>query len=805
MKYNKESCAVELTAEELCLLALRRGDIGSPTFDGKDSGKDDKNLYYRLQSEAGAYYNPDVELCSTVFLDGLYFTVSTLADGIIKKNGVVTVDRIKCIKKHSTHWAPDELSMAMLKCAAYFVSVRDSLFSVEGRVSLYNTETEKLKYFRYTFLASELKAFYMSLLEKIKFRAVIEAERELDVLPSAQNAVFPYGGLREGQERMIKESYSAIRKGKRIFLEAPTGTGKTISSLFPALRALGNGYCDKIFYLTPKAQTRREAFLAAAKLHETGCLTRTVVINAKEQMCVCPARAAGVENCCNAECCELARGYYDRVDGALREMVENYRGYSKTLIMQMANKYRVCPYELSLDLSELCDVIVCDYNYAFDPFVYFRRYFGASAQSGKYVFLIDEAHDLADRVRQTYSAEIRLSHIERLLEYTLELGKSFEGALSSAITAMKSIRKLCADTAVKDESGNERGFYISSEPNERIEKALAALAKKCTEWIGKHAEHPLAAQLFSLKSEINRYLKISEYFDRNFKFFAEISGGDAVARIYCVDPSDIMDSLLTRASASVMFSATLTPTEYFCDVLGGGKGAERVSLASPFPPENLCVTVADYVDARFESREDNAKKFATVIAATVSGRAGNYIAYFPSYQCLEQTLRVFTKKHPNVETVVQKRNMSAEQRDEFLAAFKDDVGRLRVGFCVLGGAFAEGVDLPGSRLIGSIVFGVGLPGLSNERNIVKEHFDLKSDEGIGYDYAYTFPGMNNVLQAAGRVIRREEDVGVVVLADDRYATPKYRALFPSHWKGVQYAGNASSIAEIMRRFWEKQS
>ena len=231
LKYNKESCAVELSAKELCLLALRSGDIGQIPIEADESAKDEKNLYYRLQSEAGAYYNPDVELSNTVLLDGIYFTVSTLADGIIRKNGKVTVDNIKCTKRKGAPRMPDPYSLAMLKCAAYFISVRDSLGTVEGRVSYYNPTTQKLRYFRYTFLATELKEFYISLVEKVKFRAIIEAERELDVIPSAQNARFPYGELRDGQEKMIRESYSAIKKGRRIFLEAPTGTGKTISSL----------------------------------------------------------------------------------------------------------------------------------------------------------------------------------------------------------------------------------------------------------------------------------------------------------------------------------------------------------------------------------------------------------------------------------------------------------------------------------------------------------------------------------------------------------------------------------------------
>ena len=807
MKYNDESCAIEIDVYELCSLALRDGDIGS-SFSACEPDRDAQELYYRLQSEAGAYYNPDVELSNTCRLGEVYCTVSGKADGIIRRAEGLEVDKIRCIKGKGFSLRPDAMTLGVLKCFAYFVCVRDGLELVDGRVSFYNTESKKLKYFKYRFLHSELKAFYEGMLERVRYRIEIAAARATSELSAAENARFPYAELREGQETMIRECYSAIKRGKRVFIEAPTGTGKTISAIFPALRALGKGYCDKIFYLTPKTATRREAFLAAGKLHSGGCPQRTVVLTAKEQMCQCAARGYGDRRSCAELGCANSKGYYDRVDGALREMLENYRGYSKSLISQMAKKYRVCPYELSLDLSELCDIIICDYNYAFDPSVYLRRYFGAegAARGEKYVFLIDEAHNLADRAREMYSAELRLSAFEEIAVMAASdiCGEEMEQMLSPVMLAIRSIKKLCRDDIISDAEGNERGFYISSQPPEKIERSLTSFYKKCSEWIKKNRMHPLRGRMDMLLGSVRKYLTVGEYFDKKFRFYAQIEGGDISVRIYCLDPSDIMDSMLTRASSSVMFSATLTPPEYFCDVLGCGKGAEKIGLPSPFPSENLCVAVADYVNTRFDSREDNAKRFATVIAASVTSRPGNYIAYFPSYQCLEQTYRAFAKKYPKVETVVQKKNMSGDQRDEFLSAFKDDTGHLRIGFCVLGGVFSEGVDLPGSRLIGSVIFGVGLPGLSNERNIIKEHFDMVSDEGMGYDYAYTFPGMNNVLQAAGRVIRTAQDCGIVVLADDRYATPKYRELFPKHWQGIKYAGNASSLAEIIRAFWEKQ-
>ncbi len=808
MRYDTDACTIVLSASELCTLALRGGDLDAPSCRPYEVDNDGK-MYYRLQEEAGAYYAPRVELTNTRSCDGIYFTVSTFADGIIKKDGTVTVDKIRCVHGKGRFLPPDSFTLAMLKCSAYFFAVQEELGYIEGRVSTYDTDKHKLKYLKYRFLRSELEEFYLSLLKKVSFRARLAEVRATVERPSAAAQVFPYPELREGQEIMIHRVYSAAKHGRRLFATAPTGTGKTVSALFPAIRALGEGYCDRIFYLTPKISTRREAFAAAARLNTAGNLQRTVMISAKEQICPMRGRGGcGTEGRCSGAACEYARGYYDRLEGALRELLENFRGYSRGLICSVAEKYRLCPYELSLDLSELCDVLICDYNYAFDMSVYFRRYFGPKgAQRGeKYMFLIDEAHNLGERAREMYTCRARLSDFELLPPMTAEgEDRDVLGTICAPVArAISGVKKLCRDELVKDAQGNERGFYIDAQPPQSIASAMAAFIKKGRSWLRVNEAHPQAPRLSELVRLADRYISVLDYFDESFRFYAQIENGDILVQLYCLDPSDIMNTLLSRAVSSIMFSATLTPTDYFCNILGGAKNADSVVLPSPFPRENLCVTVADYINTRYDVRADSAKKFATVIAATVSPKAGNYIAYFPSYSCLEQTYEAFCKKYPRVETVVQKRNMTARQREEFLSAFREDEGHLRVGFCVLGGTFSEGVDLPGSRLIGSIIFGVGLPGLSNERNIIKEYFDLKSDEGIGYDYAYTFQGMNNVLQAAGRVIRRESDRGVVVLADDRYATPKYRTLFPEQWQDIKYAGNASSLAEIIRRFWQKQ-
>ena len=807
MKYNFDVCAVECDAYELCALSQRSGGLFSHAPINLPTELADSTMYYKIQSEAGAYYAIDVELSHTSDVDGIYFTLNAVADGIIRYEGYSTVDKIKVVKGRGSYAPPDEFTLALLKISCYLFCVRESLESVSARVTYYSLDSKRLKYFGYKYTRDELESFYSSILQKIKYR-IKAAKTQAEMRLGLQSARFPYGELREGQEIMIKESFSAIKKGRRVFIEAPTGTGKTISALFPAIRALGEGYCDKIFYLTPKSSTRKEAFSAMSKLYFSGTPLRTVIISAKEQICPLGefnALDGKRRRACSAEACGYANQYYDRLDGALSEMLENYTGYSQGLISQTAKKYNVCPYELSLDLSELCDVVICDYNYAFDPMVYFRRYFGAEARGGKYTFLVDEAHNLLDRVRESYSVSLSYSDFRNVQKQIEDIDKSgVEDIFSFIDPCFTRLRRLCKDTLVKDDNG-ERGFYISSSAPEKLASDLEQFLLKANAFLIKNPNHYLCDAISELSFSVKRYLKINELFDGNFRFYVSVFNRDITAKCYCLDPSELLNSLFLRAESAVLFSATLTPPEYFCSVLGGGRQAKCVSLPSPFDPDRLCVAVADYVNTRFEDREDNAKRFATVIAATVKAKAGNYIAYFPSYKCLEQTYFAFAKKYPNVVTVVQKKNMTFSERQELLSAFKDDSGKLRVGFCVLGGVFSEGVDLPGSRLIGTIIFGVGLPALSNEKNIIREHYDSKSDEGVGYDYAYTYPGMNNVLQAAGRVIRSAEDTGIVVLADDRYATPKYTSLFPDHWKGVQYAGNASSLAEIMRRFWEKHS
>ena len=802
MKYVADTCSVELSVRELCARAFCGGDIDDRFHTSADSLHVGSEAHRKIQKEAGAFYFAEVSLSNTFMHRGVYYTVSGRADGIIRSSGKIIVDEIKSVRPFDFYAPPKEIFIAQMKCYAYFIACRDELETVCGRITYVNSENGKIKYYNYSYNIDELRCWYEGVISKVSRSAEFIKYRIETALPSLRNLTFPYEELREGQEIMIRECYSAIKRGERLFAQAPTGTGKTVSSLYPAVRAVGAEMADKVFYLTAKASTRREAYRAAGKLFEGGGKLKTVVLNAKEQMCKCGARlAGGSENLCNPVSCEFAAGYYDRAQDAIFEMLSNYSGFTGQLISQIALKYRICPYELSLDLSEYCDVIICDYNYVFDPSVYLRRYFSDGAERGKYVFLIDEAHNLADRARDMYSAVLKRSSFESIYAMIDPSEKDIEEAFGSLILEFRGLRALCKDSLVKDSDGDERGFYMAKAHPERMLSKLVDFKRKAELWLKKNGESFLKQPIEKLLSEVRRYLVISEYFDERFLFYTEISGGDCLAKIYCLDPSNIVDIIQAKAVSTVLFSATLTPSDYFVDVLGGGKKSYEISLPSPFESENLCLAIADYLSVRYEDRKKNTARYAAAIAAAVSARLGNYMVYFPSYDMLEGVAASFAQKYPQIKMIVQKKNMTSKEKEEFLDSFKDDNDEYRIGFCVLGGSFSEGVDLPGSRLIGAVIFGVGLPGISNEKNIIRDYFDVQN--GCGYDYAYTFPGMNNVMQAAGRVIRRYEDRGVVVLVDDRYASDKYTKLFPNHWSEVQYAGNARSLAEIIKRFWDK--
>ena len=805
MEYNINTASVELSVRELCARALGGGDLeygGGRAL--AERGRIGADVHRRIQNERGARYRAEVPLTNTTRYGDLTYTVSGRADGIDLDEDGYTVEEIKTMHTRAFSFPVPELYLAQLRVYGYFFCMERELGGVSLRMTTVNIDNDNQKESTVYATREQLRDYYFSLLARIERWAILLEKHRREELPILSSFPFPYPEMRGGQEEMIRAVYRAAKRGERLFLQAPTGIGKTMSSLYPAVRATGEGLCDRIFYLTAKASTRREAFGAVRRLVQNGAPLRAVVLTAREQICPHPTATSdgrALSSHCNAIECEYAQGYYDRAGDAVYELLTSGRGYDRRRILEVAEKYKVCPYELSLDVSESCDVIIADYNYAFDPLVYLRRYFAPGAAcEGKNFFLIDEAHNLADRARDMYSVTLSRRAFERVYAKVDRRDKILNDALETVILAMRDMRRMCRDNLTTDEAGQECGYCLSHAPLTTLGEKLNWFVDQCESWLRRHGEEDIAQAVRDLLYTLREYTTVMDHYDEHYVTYVEIGGGDTRVNLLCLDPSGELNVLLHRAVATALFSATLTPLSYFADVLGGGDAPRTMALPSPYDRDNFGLFVMDGVSTRYSQRRESCRHIAASIGAAVSGKKGNYIVYFPSYSYLESVLVHFHALYPKVTTIVQKKGMRAAERDSFLDAFAADEDVLRVGFCVLGGSFSEGVDLPGSRLIGSIIVGVGLPGLSGERNILQEYYQNKSE--MGYQYAYVYPGMNRVLQAAGRVIRTEYDRGIVVLIDDRYASSEYQRLFPSHWRHAKYASDAKNLASLVRDFWE---
>ena len=873
MHYSSQTDSIEISVRELCTLAFKGGNLdnrvppvnlyrraeegrevhdklrtlreegngmGLPT-DSPRKPRGSEEALFSAEPLPKASYHAEVPLHHTVRMEGVTFSVSGRADGVwYDPMGACVVEEIKSVTGMADFYirAPREADLAQLTCYGYFLCAAKGLSSVTLRLTYARVgHEEEASFVDSIQTVEQLKAAYAAILRMVLPRAKDLCERETVVRKAAKNAVFPYADMRDAQRDMILECWRDMRAGKTLFAEAPTGIGKTIATLYPAVRCLGEGKCDKIFYLTAKNATRREAFGAVQKLTETGTSVRACVITARESACLCETAKSGgnrLSSYCNPDTCPYAKGYYDKVESVLWDMLGSGKSiFSGLDIRAAAQKWQVCPYELALDLSELCEIVICDYNYVFSPAVYLRRYFSEGipgTEGHRYVFLVDEAHNLPDRARDMYSGYLSLTDVrtaqDALHGWESQAGQSIfphedyyedDGdsrkprlqatSLDDLIGTLSRMSTSCAESMVTDGEGVRRGVSLDRNEPVVLCETVRNLSTLCDRWLRRNLSHPLYAVVDNLAAALKSFRTAADYYDRRFATFVEVEGEDVRVRLTCLDPAGILRPILQKAVARVLFSATLTPNEYFADILGGDRDSVLVSFESPFPTDHLCVAVCDGVSTRYEDREKSYRSIVSYIAATVSAKRGNYMVYFPSYAYLEKVYALFKKKYPSVKTVVQTPGMTYAEREAFIAAFTPDSRELQIGFCVLGGSFSEGVDLPGRCLIGAVIVGVGIPGLSNERNIMREYYDESRDlgdsgSGEGYAYAYTYPGMNHVLQAAGRVIRRPEDYGVVVLIDDRYAAEPYLHLYPEHWEQLSATGDASSLYEYLSAFWE---
>lgn len=780
---NMDKKEIKISVRNLVEFLLRSGDIDSSFFRA-NRAVEGTRIHKKIQKAQKEDYKPEITLKFSVELEEFILSVEGRADGIIEGNGEVTVDEIKSTLTPLTVVDENysEVHWAQAKCYAYIYAQQNNLKQINVRLTYCHLDTEEIKYLIKTFSISQLKEFFEELIDSYYSWAKLLYQWQCERDKSIKDMKFPFEAYRKGQRELAVAVYKTITSGKNIFVKAPTGTGKTVSTLFPAIKAIGEGSTSKIFYLTAKTITRSVAEEALSIMRAKGLKFKAVTLTAKEKICI------KEKSSCNPIDCEVAKGHFDRINNAIMDILTNEDEIKRETIELYSNKHMVCPFEYSLDLTLWADAVICDYNYVFDPRVYLKRFF--TEKGGDFTFLVDEAHNLVDRAREMYSAEITKKPVLEMKKEMKEVSPKISKALGRLNTFMLNKKKLC----------NDKGFYVSAEGDKDIYSILRKFVSECEEYLAKNEDAKMGEGLLELYFTALIFIKICELYDERYVTYVEKQSNDVRIKLFCLDPSYLLSETLKKGKSAAFFSATLIPLEYYRGILGGSTEDYTMNIESPFSVENRKLMVADSISTRYVNREQSYREIVEAIKNVTCCKCGNYLVFFPSYQYMNSVYDIFKSEYPEVRVHVQSAFMTEGEREKFLELFSPEPVETTIGFCVMGGIFSEGIDLKSDRLIGTVIVGVGLPQVCLERDIIRDYFQEKN--GQGFEYAYMFPGMNKVMQAAGRVIRSETDKGVILLIDERFTNRNYLNLFPKEWFPYVRIIKTSDIMKHVTEFWK---
>ena len=780
----KEETIIRISVRSLVEFILREGDI-----DNRVSGSMEKDamllggkIHRKIQSRMGTNYTAEVPLKIQMPCDGFVLQIEGRADGVLKDDGKVLIDEIKGILRSLEHLeAPVPVHLAQAKCYAYIYAVQNSLKCIDVQMTYCQMETEEIRRFCQEFEFQELQTWFQDLVTQYEKWAKFEIEWRNVRNDSIRQIEFPFP-YREGQRDLVASVYRTILRKKKLFIQAPTGVGKTMATVFPAVRAMGEGLGEKIFYLTAKTIMRTVAEQAFSLLKEKGLLYKTITLTAKEKICFCE------EAECNPDACPYAKGHFDRVNDAVFDLITHSGDWSREVLEEQAKKHMVCPFEMSLDVSNWADAVICDYNYVFDPQAHIKRFFSESGK-GEYLFLIDEAHNLVERGREMYSASL---YKEDLLEVR-KLVKAEDPKLAKRLSE-------CNQQFL--ELKRECEHYQILKSVSHIALKLMNVLSKLEDYLEECKDAEKKKRVLDFYFAVRSFLNVHDIMDENYVIFSEMmEDGRFQIKLFCVNPAVNLQNYLEQGNSTIFFSATLLPVHYYKKLLSVEKDDYAVYAHSSFPQENKFLFIGTDVSTRYTRRgESTYQRFARYIAVMAEQKKGNYMAFFPSYRFLEEVHTCFLEcVDHEVDSICQVSYMDEEQREEFLEEFEREREKSLVAFCVMGGIFSEGIDLTEDKLIGAVIAGTGLPQVCTEREILKQYFNAADMDG--FDYAYLYPGMNKVLQSAGRVIRTESDRGVILLLDDRFRAMRYREVFPREWQQYQL-GSVKNLEQEIRTFWE---
>ncbi|MCI5700229.1 MAG: ATP-dependent DNA helicase [Lachnospiraceae bacterium] len=786
---------IRISVRSLVEFILRSGDLDNRKSASADREAMQKGsrLHRKIQKQMGASYRAEVPLSIEKEYEDFFLVVEGRADGIIEEPELVVIDEIKGVYMELKYLEkPILVHVAQAKCYAYIYAQQKKKQRMGIQMTYANLESEEIKQFQEEYSFEELETWFTDLIASYYKWAEFQYRWRIRRNESMENMEFPFP-YRKDQRKVVLSVYQTIRRKKGLFVQAPTGVGKTMSVVYPAVRAVGQGFGEKIFYLTAKTITRTVAEEAFGILREKGLCCKVITLTAKEKMCICQ------EPDCNPVSCPRASGHYDRVNDAVFDLLVHSEAFDRDTIQQKAEEWNVCPFEMCLDLSMWADAVICDYNYVFDPNVHLRRFFGDGVK-GEYIFLIDEAHNLVDRGRQMYSAAIFKEHVLAAKKLVKSYSKKLERCLEKVNKRMLAYKRECESYEILSSVGDLAMALMTlmGELELFLEERRKGLAETAVEQVPLKDEDGKA--LLEFYFEVRDFLNIYELLDENYVIYSELDEENQFrVQLYCVNPAQNLHNCMSKGVGRIYFSATLLPIQYYKKLLSAEPLDYETYAESPFEEKNKLLLVGGDVSSRYTRRGyGEYRKIAEYIAKLVSAKKGNYLAFFPSYKLMQDVFQIYRDKYerPDVDWIIQTPSMHEEEREIFLENFETENPNTLIGFCIMGGIFSEGIDLIGKKLIGAVIVGTGIPQISNEREILKDYYKEN-----GFDYAYRFPGMNKVLQAGGRVIRSKEDRGVILLLDDRFLEPEYLQLFPMEWKWYQpcHLGNVMQCLDV---FWK---
>jgi len=775
--------ALSVSVREMVEFVLRTGNLGGERdFFSPSRALEGTRGHQKIQKLRPPGYQAEVRVKHQLQQPEFVLTIRGRIDGVLQTADSLLIEEIKTVLGGWNKTA-DPLHWAQAKIYAWiYATEHNNPQRIEILLSYLDLDSGASTEFRETFALRALGEFFQSV-TSVYLEWASRQHEWMKLRDTTITALtFPHGQYRPGQRTLAVATYRALVNGTKLFAEAPTGIGKTVSVLFPAIKALGEGHIEKIFFLTAKNTGRAIAEQTVAAMRHSGLRLRSITITAKDKICFNDGRP------CEIQTCQFATGYYDRLKPALSEALA-HDSLNQSALEAVARKHKVCPFALSLDAALWADLIICDYNYFFDPGVSLKRFF--AEEGGDYAVLVDEAHNLVDRARDMFSAELTRAEIADLRE-------QFADRVAVCAKPLRKIEKCFTQYRKLAKANRENEALVMREPPAEVLAALRNFLEWATEWLLLNEPADFRAPFLELYFRCRSFLRTAELFDERYATIFETSAHFERLRLFCIDPSQGIQNALRRGKSALFFSATLRPIDYYREVLGGEIGDTALQLESPFPKENLAVLIHHQIRTDFRGRDSSYATVAQAIGALVASRLGNYLIFFPSFKYLEAVRTEFQREHPFVPAISQSASMPETDRQNFMAAFQSDLARPLVGFAVLGGVFGEGIDLVGDRLVGAVVVGVGLPQLCLERDLIRHYFNQKN--GRGFEYAYAYPGLNRVIQAAGRVIRSETDRGVALLIDTRFAQAPYRDLLPQWWSITPVRASAQ-IAERAAKFW----